>query len=226
MSKKEHKKTDQQRLQKVMAHAGIASRRASEVMIQAGRVSVNGQVVTELGFKVDPRRDVIQVDGQPLPKQNEQLVYIILNKPRNVLSAASDDRGRKTVLDLIDITARVYPVGRLDLQSEGLILLTNDGSLTKKLTHPSHHIEKEYLVLVTGKPSSQTLVRWRNGAVDVGDKALAKAQVERLKVEGQNTWLKVVLTEGRKRQIREVTKALGHPAKSLKRVRIGPIRPG
>ena len=113
----------------MLAHAGVASRRASESLIQAGRVSVNGKVVTELGTKVDPRRDKIRVDGKPLPRQSEPLTYIILNKPRNLLSAASDDRGRKTVLDLVDVEARLYPVGRLDLQSEGLILLTNDAGI-------------------------------------------------------------------------------------------------
>ncbi len=216
----------EERLQKVLAHAGVASRRASEVIIQQGRVSVNGQIVTQLGTKVNPQRDEISVDGQPIPKQREQYVYIILNKPYNVLSTASDDRGRKTVLDLVETTKRVYPVGRLDLQSEGLILLTNDGNLTKKLTHPSYKIEKEYHVLVTGKPATQTLVRWRNGDVELDGKPLAQAGVEHLKSAGHNTWLKIILTEGRKRQVREVAKALGHPVKSLKRVRIGPIRLG
>ncbi len=226
MTGKAVKKTEEQRLQKVLAHAGIASRRASETMIQEGRVSVNGQVVTELGVKVDPRRDDIRVDGQPISKQCERPVYIMLHKPRNVLSAASDNRGRQTVLDLVDATERVYPVGLLDLLSEGLILLTNDGRLTKRLTHPSHHIEKEYHVLVNGAPSTQVLERWRRGQVELEGKPLAGATVERLKLSKGNTWLKIILTEGRKRQIREVAKSLGHPVKNLKRVRIGPIKLG
>lgn len=215
-----------ERLQKVLAHAGVASRRASEGLIQQGRVTVNGQVVTELGVKVDPKRDAISVDGRPLPKQSEQLVYIILNKPRNVLSAASDSRGRQTVLDLVDIPERVYPVGRLDFMSEGLILLTNDGDLTQKLTHPSHKVEKEYQVLVSGNPSTDTLFRWRQGGIEVEGKPTAPAIVERMNLEHDDCWLKVILTEGRKRQIREVAKTLGHPVKSLTRVRIGPINLG
>ncbi len=215
-----------ERLQKVLAHAGVASRRASEALIEQGRVAVNGQIVTQPGVKVDPRRDVIAVDGHPLPKQIEKLVYVMLNKPRNVLSAASDDRGRKTVVDLVDIPERVYPVGRLDLKSEGLILLTNDGDLTEKLTHPRYHLEKEYHVLVTGKPSTRTLLRWRQGEVEVEGKPAAQAIVERLKTERDDVWLKIILTEGRKRQIRRVARALGHPVKKLERVRIGPLKLG
>lgn len=219
-------KPDKQRLQKVLAHAGVASRRASETLIEEGRVAVNGQVVTTLGTKVDPQRDTIAVDGHVLSSQVQPPVYIILNKPRNILSAAKDDRGRKTVVDLVDVSERVHPVGRLDLQSEGLILLTNDGDLTKKLTHPSHRIEKEYQVLVEGKPSTATLFKWRQGGIDVAGRPTAKAVVERMKYESGSTWLQVILTEGRKRQIREVARALGHRVKKLIRVRIGPIRLG
>ena len=217
---------EKERLQKVLAHAGVASRRGSETLIQQGRIAVNGQVVTELGVKVDPRRDIISVDGRPLSKQAEKLVYIMLNKPRNVLSAASDERGRQTVLNLVDAPERIYPVGRLDLQSEGLILLTNDGEMTKKLTHPAHKIEKEYHVLVNGNPTTETLWRWRNGGIELEGKPVASAIVEHLKSEGQDTWLKIILTEGRKRQIREIAKILGHPVKSLTRVRIGPLKLG
>lgn len=215
-----------ERLQKVLAHAGVASRRASEALIEQGRVTVNGQVVTQLGLKVDPRRDVIAVDNQPLAKDAEKPVYIILNKPAGVLSAASDDRGRKTVVDLVDVPERVYPVGRLDLYSEGLILLTNDGDLAEKLTHPRYHLEKEYHVLVTGKPSLQTLTRWRQGGIEVAGKPVAEAVVQRLKREKDDTWLKIILTEGRKRQIREVAQTLGHPVKRLERVRLGPLKLG
>ena len=215
-----------ERLQKVLAHAGVASRRTSEALIEQGRVTVNGKTVTELGTKVDPRRDVITVNGQTLPKQTEMYVYIILNKPAGILSAASDERGRKTVIDLVDVEERVYPVGRLDLRSEGLILLTNDGDLAEKLTHPRYHLEKEYHVLVSGKPSSQTLARWRGGEVEVDGKPTTPAIVERLNPEGDNSWLKIILTEGRKRQIREVAKALGHPVRRLERVRIGSLKMG
>lgn len=216
----------EERLQKVLAHAGIASRRASEVLIQQGRVTVNGQTVTVLGFKVDPRRDLVAVDGRQLPRPSTKLVYLMLNKPRDVLTAASDDRGRRTVVDLVEVEERVYPVGRLDLRSEGLVLLTNDGELAEKLTHPRSHIEKEYLVLVAGRPTTPTLARWRRGEIEVEGKPTSQTGVERLKIEDDNTWLKIILTEGRKRQIREVAKTLGHPVLRLERVRLGPIKLG
>lgn len=223
---KKKAKPEKERLQKVLAHAGVASRRASETLIEAGRVSVNGQVVTTLGTKVDPQTDTIAVDGKVLTHQAPPSVYIILNKPRQILSAAKDDRGRKTVVDLVDVTERLHPVGRLDLNSEGLILLTNDGELTKQLTHPSHQIEKEYQVLVDGKPSTDMLFRWRKGGIEVDGRPTAPAVVERMKYESGSTWLRVILKEGRKRQIREVAKALGHRVRKLVRVRIGPIRLG
>ncbi|MCL4299828.1 MAG: rRNA pseudouridine synthase [Anaerolineae bacterium] len=216
----------EERLQKVLAHAGVASRRASEALIEQGRVTVNGQMVTVLGFKVDPRRDIIAVDGRQLPRLSTKLVYILLNKPRDVLTAASDDRGRRTVVDLVEVEERVYPVGRLDLRSEGLVLLTNDGELAEKLTHPRSHVEKEYLVLVSGRPTTPTLARWRRGEIEVDGKPTGRTVVERLKIEGDNTWLKIILTEGRKRQIREVAKAFGHPVLRLERVRLGPIKLG
>lgn len=224
MAPKQHE--GPQRLQKVLAQAGIASRRASEDLIAAGRVAVNGQPVTTPGFKVNPRQDVITVDGQPLARQIEQPVYVLLNKPRGVLSAARDERGRQTVLDLVDLPQRLFPVGRLDLYSEGLILLTNDGELTAKLTHPRYEIEKEYHVLVSGRPSTPTLAQWRRGGVEVEGKPVGRAVVEKLKEEGDNTWLRLILTEGRKREIREVARTLGHPVKQLIRVRMGPIKLG
>jgi 23S rRNA pseudouridine2605 synthase len=217
----------QERLQKVLAHAGIASRRASEKIIEQGRVTVNGQVVRELGSKVNPLTDVIAVDGKKLSQQAEKLVYILLNKPAGILSAAKDQqRGRKTVVDLVEVTERVYPVGRLDLNSEGLLLLTNDGDLAGKLMHPRFHVEKEYQVLVKGHPSTETLNRWRRGGIEVEGKPTAPAVVERLNMEGENFWLKIILTEGRKRQIREVAKTLRHPVIRLERVRMGPIKLG
>jgi 23S rRNA pseudouridine2605 synthase len=217
----------QERLQKVLAHAGVASRRACEKIITQGRVTVNGQVTTELGTKVDPRQDVITVDGKRLSKQAEKHIYLLLNKPAGVLSAAKDEqRGRKTVVDLVDVKERVYPVGRLDLNSEGLILLTNDGDLAEKLMHPRYHVEKEYQVLVKGHPSTETLIQWRRGGIEVDGKPTAPAAVERLNVEGENFWLKIILTEGRKRQIREIAKTLKHPVIRLERVRMGPIKIG
>jgi 23S rRNA pseudouridine2605 synthase len=216
----------EERLQKVLAHAGVASRRASETLITAGRVTVNGQVVTVLGYKVDPQQDIIAVDGQSLSKLAAKPIYIMLNKPKYVLSTASDEHGRRTVIDLVGLEERIYPVGRLDFHSEGLILLTNDGDLAEKLSHPRSHIEKEYHVLVTGRPANATLARWQRGGIEVAGKPTARTVVERLNLEGQNTWLKVILTEGRKRQIREVAQALGHTVLKLERVRIGPIKLG
>jgi 23S rRNA pseudouridine2605 synthase len=215
-----------ERLQKVLARAGVASRRASEGLIEQGRVQVNGQTISQLGCKVDPDRDLITVDGRPISQSHETLVYILLNKPVGVLSAAVDARGRKTVIDLVEIPQRVYPVGRLDLRSEGLILLTNDGIMAKKLTHPTSHVEKEYEVLVEGRPTEHSLNRWRRGEFEIEGKPAGRAGVERLKVERDQVWLKVILTEGRKRQIRESAKLLGHPVKSLKRVRFGSLKLG
>jgi 23S rRNA pseudouridine2605 synthase len=224
--KSDHIPPNKERLQKVLAHAGVASRRASEELIVAGRVTVNGRVVTELGCKVDPRHDSIMVNGQAIAKQQEQPVYVMLNKPRQVLSAASDDRGRRTVIDLVKLEERVYPVGRLDFNSEGLILLTNDGNLTRQITHPSQHVEKEYHVLVRGKPTTDTLIRWRTGDFELEGGKPAPATVDKLSDEGEDTWLRIILTEGRKRQVRESARRLGHPVRALNRVRIGPLKLG
>ncbi len=227
MTKKDkNKDKNTERLQKVLAHAGVASRRASEQIILEGRVTVNGRVVIELGTQVDPRRDAIRVDGKRLSQPEKSLVYIILNKPVGVVSAATDNMGRTTVVDLVRIPERVYPVGRLDLLSEGLILLTNDGELTQKITHPRYEIEKEYHVLVSGNPDTPTLIRWQRGGIEIEGKLTGPSTVDKLKVQRDNTWLKILLTEGRKREIRETANALGHSVKVLRRVRIGPINLG
>ncbi|MFQ5612432.1 MAG: pseudouridine synthase [Anaerolineae bacterium] len=215
-----------ERLQKVLARAGVASRRASEALIAEGRVTVNGQRVTQPGLKVDPRRDAIAVDGQPLAVRAEEAVYVMLNKPRQVLSAASDGRGRRTVLDLVRLPQRVYPVGRLDLDSEGLLLLTNDGPLTERLTHPRYAHEKEYEVLVGGRLSDRALRRWQRGGFEVEGRSVSPMRVQRLRVEGDGTWLKITLTEGRKRQIRVVAGQLGHSVRRLVRTRFGPLKLG
>jgi 23S rRNA pseudouridine2605 synthase len=145
----------------------------------------------------------------------------------DVLSAAKDQhRGRKTVVDLVEVEERIYPVGRLDLNSQGLLLLTNDGDLAEKLMHPRYHVEKEYQVLVKGHPSTETLTQWQRGGIEVEGKPAAPAIVERLNAEGENFWLKIILTEGRKRQIRAIAKTLQHPVIRLERVRMGPIKLG
>jgi pseudouridine synthase len=193
-------------------------------MIVAGRVRVNGEVVTGLGTKVNPRRDVIQVDGRTLGKPEEP-VYIILNKPRGVLSSASDGRGRTTVVDLVRHRSRLYPVGRLDLDSEGLVLLTNDGALALRLSHPRYEQEKEYRVLVEGLPGEEALRRLRQGiGIEGGRTRPAEVRVERQAEEV--TWLRIVLREGRKRQIRRMVEAVGHRVLRLIRVRMGPIHLG
>lgn len=210
-----------ERLQKVMAHAGVASRRKSEEIIQQGRVAVNGEIVTEMGTKVDPERDRITVDGEPI-NVAEEYTYIVLHKPLDVITTADDPWDRKTVLDLVDVDERVYPVGRLDADSEGLVLLTNDGELTHRLTHPSFEHQKEYHVRVGGRPSRDALERLRTG-VRLEDGLTAPAEVEVLRRGDGNTWLRMILHEGRKRQIRRMTEAVGHPVKRLIRVRMGPI---
>ena len=211
----------EERLQKILARAGFGSRRACEELIRQGRVTVNGEVAL-LGQKADPRRDRIAVDGQPV-RVKRRHTYIALHKPRGVLSDEGDGTGRlPTVRDLVDLPGHLFPVGRLDLRSEGLILLTDDGELAFRLTHPRFGHEKEYHVLVEGRPTPQTLRKWRRGVVLEG-KRTAPAQVSILRREKDRTWLRVVLREGRKRQIRRVAAMLGHPVYRLIRVRIGPV---
>lgn len=217
-----------ERLQKVLAHAGVASRRKSEDLIRQGRVTVNGRVVTELGTKVDPARDEVRVNGRPVQLSSGH-IYVMLNKPQGVISAMKDRRGRRALGDLVSLPQRLYPVGRLDLDSEGLILLTDDGELANLLTHPRYEHEKEYEVLVNGEPTEETLNAWRQGILLEG-KVTAPARVEVLsrpsRVRSAGTWLRIVMHEGRKRQIRRVAELLGHPARELKRVRLGPLELG
>ena len=213
-----------ERLHKVLAHAGVASRRKSEDMIRQGRVMVNGQVVTELGTKVDPARDDIRVDGRRVSLAAGH-VYVMLNKPQDVISAMRDRRGRRALGDLVSLPRRLYPVGRLDLDSEGLILLTDDGELANLLTHPRYEHEKEYRAWVNGEPDDETLQTWRQGVL-LDDKLTAPARVEVLNRRRDATLLRIVMHEGRKRQIRRVAELLGHPVRELKRVRLGPLELG
>jgi 23S rRNA pseudouridine2605 synthase len=213
-----------ERLQKVLAHAGIASRRRAEQLILQGRVTVNGRPVTQLGTKVDPSRDDIRVDGQRVHLTAHH-VYILLNKPAGVLSTMHDPGGRRSLGDLVSARERLYPVGRLDADSEGLILLTDDGDLANRLTHPRYEHDKEYRVLVNGTPSDETLEAWRRGVVLEGERT-APATVDVLRKGKDGTLLRVTMHEGRKRQIRSVAALLGHPVRELRRVRIGPLRLG
>lgn len=213
----------QERIQKILARAGYGSRRSCEELIVAGRVRVDG-VVAVLGQKADADRQVITVDDERV-KVPERLVYLALNKPRGVLSDTEDARGRKTVLDLVPHEGHLFAVGRLDLTSEGLVLLTNDGDLANRLLHPRYGHEREYRVRVAGRPSEDVLKAWSRGIMLDGVRT-RPAQVKVLKAEGGDTWLQVVMQEGKKRQIRRVAAALGHPVRALVRVRIGPIALG
>jgi len=213
-----------ERLQKVLASAGIASRRDCEELISAGRVSINGKVVTVPGTRVDAEQDEIAVDGQPIGKINPR-TYVMLNKPTGVVSTADDPQGRPTVVGLVDLPARLFPVGRLDYDSEGLLLMTDDGELTQRLTHPSYQIEKEYRALLDQAPSADALREWRGGVV-LDDAPTAPAWVDVLERGDDGAWVRVVLHEGRKRQIREVAKVLGYEVLRLIRVREGPIQIG
>lgn len=216
----------EQRLQKILAQAGVASRRAAEKLISEGRVAVDGRVVSELGAKADPQRQEITVDGQPLPRR-EVLQYWLVHKPMGVVSTVDDPQGRTRVVDLLppEVTSRLYPVGRLDINSEGLILLTNDGQLTHLLMHPRHQVAKRYLVWVEGRPSAAALERLRSG-VDINGHSTAPAKVG-LKSSGpQGSKLSFVLSEGRKREIRLMCRAVGHPVQRLLRVGLGPLRLG
>jgi 23S rRNA pseudouridine2605 synthase len=214
----------EERVQKILAQAGLGSRRANEVLIRSGRVMVNGRKV-KLGERADADIDEIKVDGKVI-KVREDFIYIAVNKPRGVISSTVSRDGRKTILELTPHKERLYPVGRLDVESEGLMMLTNDGELTQRLTHPRFAHEKEYRVLVAKQPGERTLETWRNGVVlaDGFKTAPARVWVEREK--GKGAWLRVVLTEGHKRQIRETARTLGLPVVSLIRVRMGTLELG
>jgi 23S rRNA pseudouridine2605 synthase len=209
----------QERLQKILAHAGVASRRHAEAMITGGRVSVNGHIITELGSKADPAEDVIKVDGKKL-RSAPRHVYILLNKPKNVMSTSSDLQDRPTVVEYLKgkVKERVYPVGRLDFASEGLIILTNDGDFTKLMTKAGT-IPKVYHVKVAHLPAERDLDRLRRGAY-LDNERLAPCEIEQLK-GGENPWFAVTLHQGRNQQIRRMFQAIGHPVEKLRRVRIG-----
>jgi 23S rRNA pseudouridine2605 synthase len=210
-----------ERLQKVLASAGIASRRDCEELIGAGRVSVNGKVVLVPGTRVDPDQDEIAVDGRPIGQISPR-TYVMLNKPAGVVSTADDPQGRPTVVELVDLPQRLFSVGRLDYDSEGLLLMTDDGELTQRLTHPSYQIEKEYRALLDRAPSPDAIREWRNGVLMDGVPT-APAWVDVIERSEEGVWVRVVLHEGRKRQIREVAKLLGYDVLRLIRVREGPI---
>jgi 23S rRNA pseudouridine2605 synthase len=214
----------EERLQKILAAAGYGSRRSCEEIILAGRVTVNGQPV-HLGSKADIQRDQIKLDGK-LIKPPEAFQYIALYKPRGVISAVTSPDPRPTVRDLVPIQGTLYPVGRLDVDSEGLMLLTNDGELANQLTHPRFDHEKEYRVLVARHPDDQQLAAWRHGVVLEDGYQSLPVQAEIVSHSGKGTWVTVIMKEGRKRQIRDTCHQIGLPVVSIIRVRIGGLRLG
>jgi 23S rRNA pseudouridine2605 synthase len=215
-----------QRLQKIIAAAGVASRRKAEEMIASGLVAVNGQTVTELGSKADPDRDHIRVNGKLLHAP-ERHAYLLMNKPKGYVTTLSDPEGRPTINDLLHgARARVYPVGRLDYASEGLLLLTNDGDLAHRLMKAASHVPKTYVVKVAGKPSSEGLAKLRAGlfiAADKGRRVKTAPAKIRLVREAENPWYEVTLIEGRNRQIRRMFEEVGHHVEKIRRVRYGPL---
>jgi pseudouridine synthase len=212
-----------ERIQKYLAHVGIASRRAIEEMVEQGRVQVNGKVVTEHPIFVDPKHDEIRIDGRRIRRGEEQNVYYLLNKPRGVMSTNSDPSGRPTVIDLLgDVPQRVYCVGRLDADSTGLILLTNDGELTQHLTHPSHEVPKTYVVNVQGEVGGSAIARMKKG-LHLDGRRLRGAGVKVLRRNKTSTLLEVTLREGRNREIRRMLAKLGFTVRRLRRTAIGPV---
>jgi 23S rRNA pseudouridine2605 synthase len=210
------------RLQKLIAGTGIASRRKAEELITSGRVTINGHVVKELGTKVDPERDHVKVDGKHL-RAAQPYVYLILNKPKNVMSTLDDPEGRPTVKDFLrGVTVRVFPVGRLDFDSEGLMLLTNHGDLAQALLHPRYHVPKTYLIKVKGVLDDAKIEALERG-VKLEDGFTAPAKVNKVSRAESNSWLEVTIHEGRKHQVKRMIEAVGHSVIKLTRVRMGPL---
>jgi 23S rRNA pseudouridine2605 synthase len=214
----------EERVQKILASVGLGSRRSCEKFIIAGRVTVNGKPIT-LGAKADPFKDQIRLDGR-LIKTKTKFSYIALYKPRGILSSTKSEYGRKSVVDLIPNDEKLFPVGRLDIESEGLILLTNDGDLANRLTHPRYKHEKEYRVLIAKHPDNEQLSTWTRGVVLEDGYRTKPVKVSIEKFHGKGTWLRVIMTEGRKRQIRETAYQLGLPIAKLIRVRISTLALG
>lgn len=213
------------RLQKYMAKAGVASRRKSEEMILEGKVKVNNKTIRELGVKVDPDKDKVYVNNMLLELENHK-VYILVNKPIGYISTADDEKDRPIVTDLVDnVQERVYPVGRLDIDSTGLILLTNDGDLTHRITHPSSEVPKKYVAIIEGTPNKAKLERFRRGLF-VDGKKTAPASIKITKSFPEDSIVEISIHEGRNRQVRKMCEAIGHPVKKLKRIGIGDLELG
>lgn len=212
-----------ERLQKYMARCGAASRRKSEELITAGRVMVNGQTVTELGIKVS-ENDEVMLDGKALLPEARK-VYIALNKPIGYVSTVKDEHGRKTLLDLVDVPERIYPIGRLDYDTSGLILLTNDGEIYNKVIHPRQEKNKVYIALIQGILSDKEIEAFENG-LEIEGYVTAPAEIETRRILGRNAEVEITIHEGRNRQVRKMCKKIGHPVLTLKRVSVGSIEIG
>ena len=215
-----------ERLQKLIAAAGISSRRGAEKLIASGRVEVNGKLVTEMGTKADPESDHIRVNGKLIPAR-ERRVYLLMNKPKGYVTTVRDPEGRPTVVDLIrSFGARIYPVGRLDYHSEGLLLLTNDGELAYRLMQAAAHVPKTYLVKVAGKPTPEALAKIRHG-VTIPTESRRRVHTAPVEVrpvrESENPWYELTMVEGRNRQIRRMFEEIGHHVEKIRRIRYGPL---
>lgn len=214
----------EERLQKYMASCGVASRRKCEEIILEGRVKVNGEVVTELGIKVEPGKDTVEYNGVLLTKE-EKKVYIMLNKPEGYICSVKDEKDRKTVLDIVNVSERIYPIGRLDYDSSGLILLTNDGDAYNKIIHPREEITKRYIVVVKGEITEKDKDAFKKG-IDIGGYVTAPAAIEVITFENGKSTIEVGIHEGKNRQIRKMCAALNHEVLSLKRIAVGEIKLG
>lgn len=215
---------EEERLQKYIARCGISSRRKAEDLILNGCVKVNGIVVTELGTKINPEKDVVLVDNKKI-SETEGFIYIKLYKPEGYVTTVKDQFGRKTVIDLVDITERIYPIGRLDYNTSGLLLLTNDGDLANKLMHPKYHIYKTYIAEVEGRMSDEAVMRLKSG-VKIEDYKTAPAIVNIVKISSNSSIVQVSIYEGKNRQVRKMLDAVGHPVRTLKRISFGKINLG
>lgn len=220
--------THRTRLNKILAESGISSRRGADRLIEEGHVTVNGKRVFELGIQVDPQNDKIMVDGKPI-RRSAQKLYLLFNKPRGVLTTMEDPEGRPTVADYLQgVPDRVYPIGRLDWDSEGLLLLTNDGDFANKVMHPSHEVTKTYLVKVDGQPKPEHIQKLLRGVSIIGGRVAAKSleKIRRQEGSDQYDWYKIVITEGKNRQIRQMFAKIGFDVMKLQRVAIGRLRIG
>lgn len=213
-----------ERLQKYMASCGVSSRRKCEEIILSGKVKVNQNFVTELGYKIDPGIDKVFVDGK-LIKPEEVKVYIALNKPVGYVSTVKDEKGRSTILDLVKVKERIYPIGRLDYDTSGLIILTNDGDIYNRVIHPRKSVNKVYRAEIAGTPTAEEITRFCNG-VDIGDYITAPANLKVISSSGNITKVEITIHEGKNRQIRRMCDAINHPVVKLKRISVGKIKLG